>query len=166
MSVRGSGIFGGLITAQPTLPTLPALRSLGDLADTKPIILIDQREQTPLRFLHLESRSATLQSGDYSLLGAQELFSVERKTVPDFVGCCVGENRERFSRELHRLRGFHFKRLLIVGTEAEIREGKYRSNIKPQSVLGTLSAFEIRFDVPVVWCATPEIAAAQIERWV
>jgi DNA excision repair protein ERCC-4 len=140
--------------------TLPALRSLGDLADASPVILIDNREH-PLRFEHLASQTCMLQSGDYSLLGASELFSIERKTVSDFVGCCVGDNRDRFARELHRLRGFRLKRLLIVGTEAEIREGKYRSNIKPQSVLGTLSAFE----VPVVFCATAEIAACQIERW-
>jgi len=145
--------------------TLPALRSLGDLADASPVILIDNREQDPLRFEHLASKTCTLQTGDYSLLGASELFSVERKTVSDFVGCCVGDNRDRFARELHRLRGFHFKRLLIVGTESEIREGQYRSNVKPQSVLGTLSAFEIRYDIPVTWCATPGIAAAQIERW-
>jgi DNA excision repair protein ERCC-4 len=133
--------------------TLPALRSLGDLADAAPVILIDQREQTPLKFEHLQSRPATLQSGDYSLLGASELFSVERKTVADFVGVCTGDNRARFERELHRLRGFHFKRLLIVGTESEIREGKYRSNIKPQSVLGTLSAS--RFATRCPWSGVP-----------
>jgi DNA excision repair protein ERCC-4 len=153
------------VASAAQLPALPALRSLGDLADARPIILIDSREQDPLQFEHLASQTSTLQSGDYSLLGASELFSVERKTVADFVGCCVGDNRDRFARELHRLRGFHFKRLLIIGTESEIREGKYRSNIKPQSVLGTLSAFEVRYEVPVVFCATPQIAACQIERW-
>jgi len=35
----------------------------------------------------------------------------------------------------------------MIGSEAEIKASKYRSNIKPQSVLGTLGAFEIRFDV-------------------
>jgi DNA excision repair protein ERCC-4 len=103
--------------------TLPALRSLGDLADASPILLVDSREQDPLRFEHLASQTVALQSGDYSLLGASELFGVERKTVADFVGCCVGDNRDRFARELHRLRGFRFKRLLIVGTEADIKAG-------------------------------------------
>lgn len=101
--------------------TLPALRSLGDLADARPVVLIDSREQDPLKFEHLESRVCALQTGDYSLLGASDSFSVERKTICDFVGCCVGDNRDRFARELHRLRGFHFKRLLIVGTEADIK---------------------------------------------
>jgi hypothetical protein len=77
----------------------------------------------------------------------------------------MGSNRERFERELHRLRGYRFKRLLIVGTRAEIEAGDYRSNIKPQSVLHTLSAFEARYDCPVVFCPDPTAAALQVESW-
>jgi len=83
--------------------TLPALRSLGDLADQAPVIIIDSREQTPLQFTRLEARVATLPSGDYSIAGLEELFAVERKSIPDLVACCTGQNRERFERELHRL---------------------------------------------------------------
>jgi hypothetical protein len=68
--------------------------------------------------------------------------SIERKTVSDLVGCCMGENRERFERELHRLRGYRFKRLLVVGSEAEILAGQYHSNIKPQAVLATVCTFD------------------------
>jgi hypothetical protein len=35
--------------------TLPALRSLGDLADSKPVIVVDNREQAPLIFTRLAS---------------------------------------------------------------------------------------------------------------
>ena len=74
--------------------------------------------------------------------------------------------RVRFERELHRLRGFRFKRLLIVGTENEILKGGYRSNIKPQAVIATLRAFEARYDLPVVFCETAESAAGRVESWV
>jgi hypothetical protein len=47
----------------------------------------------------------------------------------------MGENRERFERELHRLRGYRFKRLFVVGSEAAILAGQYHSNIKPNAVL-------------------------------
>ena len=77
----------------------------------------------------------------------------------------MGDSRQRFERELHRLRGFRFKRLLIVGTEEEILSGRYHSNIKPQAVMATLGAFEARYDLPVVFRPSPELAAAQIERW-
>ena len=147
------------------LPVLPALKSLGDLSKAKPVIVIDTREQTPLTFTRLQSVSGTLQSGDYSFLGGEESFAVERKSIADLAGCCTGDNRERFERELHRLRGFRFKRLLIVGDEAEVLSGHYRSNIKPKAVLNTLSAFEARYDLPIVWTDSPANAALLVERW-
>jgi ERCC4-type nuclease len=134
-------------------------------ADLKPTIIIDTREQTPLSFTGLPSIRGTLQSGDYSLLGCEDSFAVERKTIADFVGCCIGDNRERFERELHRLRGFQFKRLLIIGSAAEVERHRYVSKIPPASVLGSLAAWEVRYDVPVIWMATAEAAALAIERW-
>jgi hypothetical protein len=108
----------------------------GELADRAPVIVIDTREQEPLAFERLASVRGTLQTGDYSVAGLQDLFSIERKTVSDLVGCCMGENRDRFERELHRLRGYRFKRLLVVGSEAEILAGQYHSNIKPKRGAG------------------------------
>ena len=156
-----------VVTATPPqLPTLPALRCLGDLADVRPVVVTDTREQTPLPFSRLMTERGTLATGDYSFLGGEDLFAIERKSVADLVGCCVGENRERFFRELHRLRGYRFKRLLIVGSREEIESGTYHSNIPPKPVLATLCAIEARFDVPCVFSPTPETAGREIERWV
>jgi hypothetical protein len=41
--------------------------------------------------------------------GLEELFVIERQSIADLVGCCIGESRERFERELHRLRGYTSK---------------------------------------------------------
>ena len=155
------------MSTEPDAPvfTLPALRSLGELAGSQPVIFIDTREQDPLPFSRLKTQAGALVTGDYSVVGLESLFAVERKSISDLVGCCLGENRARFERELHRLRGFRFKRLLVVGTETQILGGRYCSNIKPQAVMGTLHAFEIRYDVPVVFCETPEIAGRLVERW-
>jgi DNA excision repair protein ERCC-4 len=144
--------------------TLPALKSLGDLAGAKPTIVIDSREQLPLTFTRLQSVEGTLYSGDYSILGLEELFSVERKTVADLTASICGDNRARFERELHRLRGFVFKRLLIVGTEEQIFRGQYLSSVTPQAVWATLAAFEVRY-LPVVFIPTPQLAARRIESW-
>ncbi len=149
-----------------TLTPYPARRSLIRLADLHPTIAIDTREQAPLTFSRLPAQRVTLQSGDYSFLGGEEQFAVERKSVADLVGCCVGGNRDRFFRELHRLRGFRFKRLLVVGTRQEIETGQYRSAIKPKSVLGTLAAIEARYNIPVVFSSNPAQAAWQVEEWI
>lgn len=144
---------------------LPALRSISRLAGVPPVLIVDSREQTPLVFTRLKSERGTLVTGDYAFKGGEELFSIERKTVSDFVACCIGTNRERFERELHRLRGYRFKRLLIVGTRAAIERKEYQSNITPRAVLGTLAAFEARYDVPASFCPTAEEAALQVEQW-
>src|SRR5690606_30906299 len=108
---------------------LPALRGLARLADLRPVVLIDTREQAPLTFTRLESRRGTLQSGDYSFAGGEDLFAIERKTIPDLVACCVGNGRDRFFRELHRLRGFRFARLIVIGTPDGIGTHNYRANV-------------------------------------
>jgi DNA excision repair protein ERCC-4 len=128
---------------------LPALRSLGNLADVQPTLVIDTREQEPLQFSRLESIQLTLTTGDYSVAGLEELFCVERKSIADLAACCVGQNRERFERELHRLRGY--RRLLIVGSEVDIQQHRYRPKLTPKAIFSTLSAFEVRFDCPAVF---------------
>jgi DNA excision repair protein ERCC-4 len=70
--------------------------SLGDLAERAPVILVDTREQESLVFERLTSVRGTLQTGDDSVSGLKDLFSIERKTVSDLVGCSMGDNRERF----------------------------------------------------------------------
>ncbi|MBU4200069.1 MAG: ERCC4 domain-containing protein [Verrucomicrobia bacterium] len=147
------------------LSTLPALRHLGDLADRHPAIVIDTREQSPLPITRLPIVRAGLYSGDYSVAGLESLFAVERKSIADLVGCCAGSNRERFEHELHRLRGYRFKRLLIIGQRGEVEQKHYRSTITPAAVMGSLAAFEIRYDIPAVWADTPEAGAALVERW-
>jgi ERCC4-type nuclease len=94
---------------------LPALRGLGTLADHEPVIVIDTREQDPLVFSRLQSVRGTLTTGDYSIAGLESLFAVERKSISDLVGCCMGDSRQRFERELHRLRGFRLRNLHPIG---------------------------------------------------
>ncbi len=148
-----------------TLGTLPALKTLGRLADLRPVIVVDSREQEPLVFTRLASVTGGLQSGDYSFQGGEHLFAVERKSIDDLVSCCTGENRWRFEREMHRLRGFRFKRLLIIGHRWMIEGQRYNSRLKPAAVLHSLAAWECRYDLPVIFCEQPTHAAELVESW-
>lgn len=125
-----------------------------------PTVIIDTREQTPLDFLHLPSERGTLQSGDYSIAGLEHDFAVERKSITDLCGSCT-RSRERFERELHRLRGFDFARLLIIGAPYEVA----RRTPNAKAIFSSLSAFEVRWKTPVVWEADPATAALLVERW-
>lgn len=124
-----------------------------------PTIITDTREQTPLEFLHLPSERGTLQSGDYSIAGLEDDFAIERKSIADLIGSCT-RGRERFERELHRLRGFSFTRVLVIGEPHDI--AKLSPN--PKSIFATISAFEARY-VPFIFEPDPATAARLIERW-
>ena len=139
---------------------------MGKLADLRPVVVIDTREQDPLPVSRLPTSRFGLQSGDYSFQGGENVFAIERKSIDDLVGCCTGENRERFEREMHRLRGFRFKRLLVVGHKWMIEGQRYKSKIKPSAVLHSLAAWEARYDLPVVFADTPAQAAVLVEGWV
>jgi ERCC4-type nuclease len=71
----------------------PALRGLSRLADLKPTVIIDTREQTPLEFARLPSDRGTLTNGDYSFKRGERLQVVERKSISDLIGCLVGDQR-------------------------------------------------------------------------
>jgi len=125
-------------------------------------MLIDTREQAPLP-LSLPFLRQGLYSGDYSYLGGEPNFAIERKSLDDLAGC-LGTDRGRFEQELHRLRGFQFARLLVIGTEDDLAAGRFRSRLNPKAAVNSLDAFEARY-VPVVFAATPEEGANLVERW-
>ena len=127
-------------------------------------LIIDTREQNLLTFTRFESERGTLQSGDYSIKGLEHRFTIERKSIADLVGSLT-TGRDRFERELHRLRGFDFARLLIVGTEADIVNHRYRSKASPKAILHSLYAFEARYGIPAAWGGSEERSAALVERW-
>ncbi|MEM7385741.1 MAG: ERCC4 domain-containing protein [Verrucomicrobiota bacterium] len=133
----------------------------------EPVLIIDSREQKELVFRNLPSERGTLYSGDYSIQGFEtgaQAFLIERKSLSDLVGSLTA-GRERFAHECARLAGAEFKRLLIIGTRSQIEEKQYRSRATPQSILGSLDAWEVRYGLPVVWQPSTEAAALQVERW-
>ena len=129
----------------------------------QPTILVDTREQDPLAF-SFPSEIGTLSTGDYSVKGLEEDFSVERKSLSDLYGSLTS-GRDRFRRELQRLLAYPFRRLLVIGSEAEIAAGSSRAKgVNPKAVIHSLYAIEAR-GVPVVFSPSPVTAALLVERW-
>jgi len=114
-------------------------------------ILIDSREQTPFSFgPEWKIKRSNLVTGDYTISGLSELISIERKSLQDLVGC-VGGNRERFKKELHRLQAYPCRAVIIECELADIYSGNYRGKVKPASVAGSLASWGIRYKVPFVF---------------
>jgi ERCC4-type nuclease len=129
-----------------------------------PRIIIDSREQQPLVFQNLPSTVAGLTTGDYSVVGLEDDFTVERKSIQDLFSSLTS-GREWFLKELQRMNGYAFRRLLIIGSEREIEMGSSRARgVNPKAILHSLAAIEAR-GVPVVFAHSSAAAAILVERW-
>ncbi len=130
----------------------------------KPVIIIDTREQNPWTFSNLPSEPGSLDTGDYSVKGLEHLISIERKSLPDLLAC-IGRERNRFKRELQRLRAYRFRCLIIEATYAGLERGVWLSKVKPASVLGSLAAWQAQYSLPVMLAGDHEAAARFAQRY-
>lgn len=97
-------------------------------------IVIDSREQQPYTFrgYDIQIELGTLLTGDYSLAGFTDRIAIERKELSDLIQCLSWE-RERFSREMQRAKGYDFFAVIIEASWQAMAEGNYRSRMKPQA---------------------------------
>ena len=117
------------------------------------ILIVDTREQKPFSFSKWPEAQvvrAALSCGDYSVPGFEDRVAVERKELNDLVGCCMGQERTRFEKELQRARRYEHFWVVCEGSWEDVSQGRYRSNIKAQSVLQTILAFSIRYNIPFI----------------
>ena len=130
----------------------------------KPRILIDQREQIPLRFSPaVTTESVLLPVGDYSLAGSSERVTVERKRLDELMTCC-GKDRPRFIEQIERMRGYEVKHLVIETRFSNIALGITRSQLNPLSAIGTLIKFASDWGLPVWFAEDAAGAALLVER--
>ena len=134
-------------------------------ADLKPenlIVLVDTREQEPLDLRPLTVERATLSTGDYSIRGGEGIVAIERKSLPDLLAC-VGRERERFDREMHRIAAYPCRALVVEATWPEIEAGDWRSEVTAAAVLGSLLGWMMA-GVPVLMAGTHERAGRYVAR--
>ncbi len=111
-------------------------------------IIVDSREQKPYSFPDHLVTVAGLKVGDYSLKGYEDRVSIERKTLGDLVSS-LSHGRDRFQRELERGRDLAYFALIVESSMESILRGQYRSKMLPQAVLGSLTAYSVRYRLPV-----------------
>ena len=117
-------------------------------------IIRDSREPAPFAFsgLPVEVEVGALEAGDYSVRGFERRVAVERKELQDLVGCLSGE-RDRFERELVRLRGYDCAAVIVEEPMSALRQGRYRGHLNPDSAWQSVLAFSMRYRVPFIFCA-------------
>lgn len=113
-------------------------------------ILVDTREQTPADLSPMVMERGTLPTGDYTIKGLENFVAVERKTLQDLIGC-VGKERDRFDREIQRLRGYETKAFFVDGHLSQIRMKQYRGMVEPNTAISSIMGW-IQTGLPIVFC--------------
>ena len=111
------------------------------------IILTDTREQQPYEF-EAPTERGTLPTGDYSLKGGESLIAIERKTATDLIGCLT-RHRDRFERELYRVRSLQYFALVVECSPPDLSNGHYMSLMKPKAAIQSLLTFSAQYGLSI-----------------
>ena len=153
---------------------------------TKFVITQDIQEKQPLIFKDVEVEIEHLKTGDYSIKGYHDRFTVEHKTILDLIGTCdhntvkgrKDSNYARFKRELTRMKdGFDFYAIVISGGAEEMlpacykiaamqSEAGYKRIVAPiarfNGVIGSLKGLRVDYNCHFYFKGTKELAAEWI----
>ena len=131
-------------------------------------IIADTREQVNAHITRYFEKqgipcvSRKIDTGDYSAqIGALSLekdIVIERKHNLDEICGNFTSERERFEREFLRAKAYGTKVVLIIenATWTDIFLGNYRSKVKPQSLVGSLLSWMVRYNITVMFCKQEE----------
>ena len=123
------------------------------------VIMVDTREIEPYSFdpERVKAIRRALPAGDYSLQGFETEVAVERKTLDDLVTTVI-RSRDRFRRELKRLRDYEAACIVVEAELGEVVAGRYHSGAHPSAVLGAVVSIVIDYGVPVFFCSDRQVA--------
>ena len=99
-----------------------------------------------------------LDFGDYSVkcdrLSLANSVTVERKMSVDELCHCYCQDRARFEREFERAKDAGAKIYMLIedATWEDIYGGKYRSKMRPESLVASILAWLSRYDCQLLFC--------------
>ena len=115
-------------------------------------VIVDTREQIPFSFIGfpVTTKPGTLHTGDYSIAGFENVLCIERKSLGDLAGCMTN-GRERFERELERMRSMQCAAVIVEEPFMHINQGNYRSNLNIKSFEQSVLSLMFRYKVPFLF---------------
>jgi ERCC4-type nuclease len=125
------------------------------------VFAIDTREQRPYPLL--PSVRKTLRTGDYSVLGLEDRVTIERKSQKDAYAT-LGQDRDRFERELERMAEMDYAAIVLECSLSDFLIPPVRSRVNPQSAIGSVVAWTVRYRIPVFFADGRTGGAALVRR--
>ena len=96
-------------------------------------------------------RSRHVRDRGLFVAGLENIVAIERKSLSDLLAC-IGQERERFDREVIRLLAYPVRALVVESTWAELESGDWRSKITPAPAIGSCIGW-IAAGVPIIMAA-------------
>lgn len=129
----------------------------------KPTIIIDSREKKPWRFNKCSTCEASLvqklDTGDYTVQGMEDIFVIERKSSAAELYLNLGFEKDRFLREMERIKSFKYKFLFFEFSIDDIyrwptickRITRRKCGLTPQYIVSMLVEIQIKYGVGIIF---------------
>ena len=133
-----------------------------DLAPASITAICDSREQLPLDLAPLRVEVASLTTGDYSVKGLEQFVAIERKSEADLL-MCIGQERDRFERELIRLRAYEVRAVVCETSWSALELAQWRSQITSKQAIGSVLGW-IAWGIPFLLVGNHQRAGEFVAR--
>lgn len=152
------------MTAAPVPhPAQPVVAERGgtQLRTPRPVVIVDTREQTPFSFARFRDWFAgvekrPLKVGDYTVVGLEEICTVERKDLSDLVHSFTAERAE-FVGRLQQMSRYPQRLLVVTAALSQVKSPYPYSNVSPNKITQSLIAALAGLQVPFLCAETHEL---------
>lgn len=129
-------------------------------------VIVDTREQHAWEFTECATAKQKLDTGDYAILGLENVLCIERKSCVSEVANNITE--KRFLDVLERMANYTHRFILLEFSMDDIMSYPVGSNvpkkmwdkikIKPAYIIKYLTDLQIKHNIHVVFCGDPDNA--------
>lgn len=135
-------------------------------------VIKDTREKNGYKFGEYENCLGTIQkrleTGDYSIEGFEHLLCIERKASVEELAHNLGQEKDRFQREIERMSNYHYKFIVLEFTVQDLLDFPEKTKIPEhlkkdirihgKFILKRLLEFQLNYDIHVVFAGNKENA--------
>jgi len=92
-----------------------------------------------------------LKTGDYTVEGIEDIFTIEKKSTVNEIFMNFGRGRARFYREIKRLSEYKHPFIIVDATPEMIMCGSPYSKLSPSNVISCLLGIQIKYHIPIIY---------------
>lgn len=124
------------------------------LIPSLPVILVDDREKRPWKFLDFKTKKQRLSVGDYTFEGYEDVFVIEKKnSLKELFDDLSGRNRQWFKRFLGRLSKVPHKVIIVEDTldNLDMTLSRLRTRLTPETIMWFISELTVTYHIPIIF---------------